>query len=122
MTTKEIIEANGGIKNFRCFVKMGKIETITPFGFCIVNENENTWTECYIDESRYNVDDGYKITLRSVDPHFSYEHYYQEDFESSIRDGCILIKESDSQCIKRISFIEPLCGCAFIRHEADIVI
>lgn len=50
---KNLIENNGGIENFRCFAKMGKIEMATPFGFCLVSGDKETWTECKIDESRY---------------------------------------------------------------------
>lgn len=118
---EKLIAENGGIENFRCFARMGKIETVTPFGFCLVSGNKETWTECRIDESRYKVSEGYKITLRSLDPMFTYDHYYQCDFLSMINSGFIIIKTSSDQIIQHVSCLEHLCGNAFIRHEADIV-
>lgn len=118
---EKLIAENGGIENFRCFAKMGKIEAVTPFGFCLVSGNRETWTECKIDESRYKVKDGYKITLRSLDPAFTYDHYYQCDFMSMVEGGFIIIKTSDNQTIKHISWLWPLCNNVCIRHEADII-
>ena len=63
---EKLIEDNGGIENFRCFTQMGKIEIVTPFGLCMVSGDKETWTECKIDESRYKVSDGYKITVANV--------------------------------------------------------
>lgn len=103
---EKLIEDNGGIENFRCFTQMGKKET---------------WTECKIDESRYKVSDGYKITLRSIDPMFTYDHYYQSDFMSLMKSGWIIVKTSDKQTIQHIKWLEHLCGKAYVVHEADIV-
>ena len=40
------------------------------------------WVKCKIDESKYQVIHGYKVTLKPIDPHFAKEHYYQDDFLS----------------------------------------
>ena len=118
---EKLIEDNGGIENFRCFTQMGKIEIVTPFGLCMVSGDKETWTECKIDESRYKVSDGYKITLRSIDPMFTYNHYYQSDFMSLMKSGWIIVKTSDKQTIQHIKWLEHLCGKAYVVHEADIV-
>ena len=51
---------------------------------------------CKIDETRYKVSDGYKITLKPMHEGFATEHYYQSDLESIIKQGKIelLIKIS----------------------------
>lgn len=119
---EKLIKDNGGIENFRCFAKMGKIEMVTPFGFCMVSGDKETWTECKIDENRYKVADGYKVTLRSLNPMFTYDHYYQSDFMSMVKEGFIIVKTSDNQTIQHIKWMEHLCGKAYVVHEADIVI
>jgi hypothetical protein len=43
-------------------------------------------TECTVDESRYKIEQGYKITLRARDPLFGTETFYQSDLESMIKD------------------------------------
>ena len=118
---EKFVSDNGGIENFRCFAKMSRIEMITPFGFCIASQDKETWTECKIDESRYKVADGYKITLRSLDPLFAYEHFYQSDFMSLVRNGLIMVKTSEGQKIEHIKWSECLCGKVYVIHEADIV-
>lgn len=119
---KKLIDENGGIEHFRCFVQMGIVEAAIPWmGISMVSGDKQSWTECFVDESRYKVEDGYKITLRSTDPHFSYEHYYQSDFMSLVKSGHIIVKTSDNMRIEHVTVAEPLCGCAIIRHEGDIV-
>lgn len=119
-TLEKLIAENGGIENFRCFAQMGKIEIATPFGFCLTSD-KCTWTECRIDESRYKISDEYKITLRSLDPAFTYEHYYQSDFMSLVECGLIIIKSSQNQKIEHVIWAEPFYNDICIIHEADIV-
>jgi len=109
-----------GIENVRFFAQMGQISAILPWGMAMVSNNNETWVECKINEDRYKVEDGYKITLKALDPRFTYEHYYQSDFESLVKSGCILLKEKGSTCVKHIRWVEPL-GNVLIMHEADIV-
>lgn len=117
----QLIKEHGGVENFRCFALMGKITTITPFGFCLVSGNRETWTECRIDETRYKIEDGYKITIKSIDPFFSYDHYYQHDFMEMVKAGFIIVKERDNQYIKHVKWIERDCCGVPIVHEADVV-
>ena len=119
---KKVIEDNGGIEKFRCFVQMDSVCAILPFGHALTSSNYRTWVECFIDESVYTIEEGYKITLRATDPMFSYEHYYQEDFLNDIRRGAIIIKENEKQHIEHIRWVEPLCGSANLIHEADIIV
>lgn len=121
---REFVMKMGGIGNVRLFVKMSPIEMVIPFmGLCMTNGNPDkaTWVECYLDESRYSLADGYKITVRAIDQRFSYEHYYQADLMSSIRQGYVLVKTSMGQHVEHITWEEPLWCSVCIRHEADIV-
>lgn len=121
---REFVNQLGGIGNVRLFVKMSPIETYIPFmGLCMTNGDPDkaTWAECYLDESRYSLEDGYKITVRAIDQRFSYEDFYQSDLMSSIRQGYVLVKTSMGQHVEHISWAEPLCGSAYVVHEADIV-
>lgn len=111
-----------GIENVRFFTQMGQIETILPWGMDIVSGNKETWVECKVDESWYEVVDGYKITLRSLDGRYTYEHYYQSDFESLVQSGNILIKENESSHVEHVKWAEPLCRDICVIHEADIVV
>lgn len=119
----EFIKENGGVENFRCFAQMRRIEMVIPFmGISVVSDSNMTWMECKIDERHYKVEDGYKITLVPLQEGFAKEDFYQSDFMSLIRSGCIIPKESDDQHVERVHFIEPLCGSAYIVHEGDAVV
>ena len=118
----KFINQHGGIENFRCFAQLAPIDMHTPFGFCIVGDNY-TWVECKINESRYRVEDGYKISLEPIDrEHFTWEHYYQSDFMSLIKSGCIIPKTKEDQSVQHVVMAEHLCGCVYLIHEADIVV
>ena len=119
----EFIKENGGVENFRCFAQMRRIEMVIPFmGISVVSDSNMTWMECKIDERHYKVEDGYKITLVPLQEGFAKEDFYQSDFMSLIRSGCIIPKESDDQHVEQVHFIEPLCGSAYIVHEGDAVV
>jgi hypothetical protein len=118
---KRFLDAHGGVENFRCFAKMPKCDRIPGLGLAITNDDNITWTECKIDESRYKIEDAYKIRLRSIDERFAYEDYYVSDFFSLITEDLIIIKTNDNQKVKHIIVEEPLCGIATIVHEFDVV-
>lgn len=110
-----------GIENVRFFAQVGKIEAIIG-NFSVSSSNKTTWVECKITEDRYKVSDGYKITLQPLDyMNYVSENYYQSDFESLINSGNILMKENDGDCVEHIKWIEPLCGSAYLIHEADVI-
>jgi len=46
---------------------------------------------CRIDESRYKVSEGYKITVKPLHPGIQTRHFYQTDLESMIKDGQITL-------------------------------
>lgn len=118
----KFINAHGGIENFRCFSLLPMITMRTPFGFCITGDRY-TWVECKINESRYHVDDGYKISLEPLDrENFTWEHYEQSDFMQAIKYGTILPKTRKDQTVQHIVMAEHICGDAYLIHEADIVV
>lgn len=78
-----------GVRNLRFFAPMSKLQyagVIPGIAFRTSNSPEEI-VECVISESRYKVLDGYKITLRAVNPEYGQEHYYQSDLESIIRNN-----------------------------------
>ena len=118
----KFINEHGGIENFRCFAQLPAINYRTPFGFCLTGD-KYTWVECKINESRYLVSDGYKISLEPLDSaHFTWEHYEQSDFKQLIKQGYIIPKTSDKQSVHHVVMAEHLCGCAYLIHEGDIVV
>lgn len=81
-----------GVKNLRFFIPMRPLEMmgiIPGIAFKSSGTPEEI-VECEIDESRYEVADNYKITLKAIeDPEtatklFGKEHYYISDLESLI--------------------------------------
>lgn len=77
-----------GVKNLRIFIEMHPLEWagFIP-GIAFKSSNSPTqMVECVIDESRYTVDDNYKIQCRALDESYGYETYYQSDFNSLVVD------------------------------------
>lgn len=118
---KALIDRHGGIEKFRCFALMDTIDVVLPIGIAAVSSGGNTWVECEVDESRYKIDEGYKITLRPVVPGFAYEDYYQSDFMSLVKSGHIIPKTKENQKIEHVRAMELLCGQAYLIHEGDVV-
>lgn len=88
MNLKELA-AEYGAKNLRFCVPMSKLEYagIIP-GIAFRSSNSPVEVvECLVNEDRYQVSEGYKITLEAVDPNFGKHHYYQMDLESILRSG-----------------------------------
>jgi hypothetical protein len=103
---------------------MEPVTTILGVSFSHISAHgENLeWFECKIDESRYAVDGGYKITLRNINGS-EYKHYYRCDFDRLIEDGCIIPKTSEKMHIENISFKEYIPGtCAYVLHEGQYIV
>jgi len=107
-------------KNKHYFALMHPIEHATPF-FNVVNHNKFNWVECCVDESRFKVEDGYKITLRALNPLYSFSHYYQSDFMSLIEDGYIIPKTSENAQVRHIKEMHKSGNCVYI-IEYDTVV
>ncbi len=108
-------------KSIHYFCLMQPIQSFFNISFTC-SSDAFEWFECEIDESRYQVDDNYKITLRALDGR-AYEHYYQSDFMSLIKGGQVIPKTSDKMHIEEINFIEPIPGTiAYLKHEGSCIV
>jgi hypothetical protein len=79
--------AEYGAANLRFFIPMSRLQyagIIPGLAFRTSGQPEVA-VECVVDESRYTVADGYKITLRALDPMYGQEHYYQIDLQGLLR-------------------------------------
>ena len=111
-------------KGLHYFCLMQPIDySFAPFGIAFTSSaNEPVWFECAVDESRYKVDDNYKITLRALNG-CAYEHYYQDDFLQLMYEGLIIPKTSEDMHIEYIQFDEPIPGTsAYLHHEGCCVV
>lgn len=108
-------------KNAHYFCLMQPIHSFFSISFTC-SSDDFEWFECEIDESRYQVDDNYKITLRALDGR-AYEHYYQDDFISLLRQGLIVKKTSDTMHAEFVDFIEPIPGTiAYLHHQGSMLV
>lgn len=75
-----------GVKNVRVFAPLFRLQLsgIIPGLAFKCSDDIPVDTECEIVETRYKVSEGYKITLKALDPAFGYEHYYQSDFDAMV--------------------------------------
>jgi len=88
MNIKKLVAEYGAI-NLRIFIPMQRIHLLhglfgIPMGFTSSNDPWDI-VECVIDESRYKVSDGYKITFKALDESYGSDHYYQMDFDNMFR-------------------------------------
>jgi hypothetical protein len=106
-----------GIDKIRFYVPMHPVEHF--MGVCAFTSSNTPeyFTECYINEERYKVDDEYKITLHACDPRFSYEHYYQCDLASLITSERIYIKE-DGEYLEGLWYAIPITKNVFLHSFA----
>lgn len=104
-TIKDIL--HDGIENKKYMLKMSRLEPVPMLGICIKSSNaEEHWVSCHIDEERYKLEDGYKITLKADNPIYGYEHYYQEDFISLLKRGIIVdVTGKDTKIEQRVKVI-----------------
>lgn len=109
-------------KDSHYFCLMQPIETFMGIISFTSSDTAWEWMECFVDENRYKVDDNYKITLRAVDGR-AYEHYYQDDFMSLIRQGLIVKKTSDKMHAAFVDFYEPIPGTiAYLHHQGSVLL
>ena len=90
MDIKKLVEEYGA-NNLRIFMPMQRIMGIPALGIGFTSSNDPFETvECRIDEGRYKVQDGYKITFHAVndeDPNNYYgsKSFYQSDFNTIVK-------------------------------------
>lgn len=85
------------------------------------SDSREKWVECRIVEDRYKVDENYKVTFESIEPGYGRQTYYQSDFNSLFKDGFIFKKTNNNQHVEEVTWIEPLCGSAYLVHSAYVV-
>lgn len=109
-------------KEAHYFCLMQPIETFMGMISFTSSDSPWLWFECVVDESRYKVDDNYKITLRAING-CAYEHYYQDDFLMLIREGRIVKKTSESLHAEFVDFYEPIPGTiAYLHHQGHVLV
>lgn len=110
-----------GKQKIRFFVPMFPVHSI--IGFCSYTcfTDPEYLTECFIDEERYKVEEGYKITLKSINHMFGYKHFYQCDLESLINQKKVYIAE-DSEIIEQFWYDEPIGGGFMLKSFATAII
>lgn len=90
MNIKKLVEEYG-VNNIRIFMPMQRIQGVPALGIGFTSSNDPYETvECRIDERRYKVQDGYKVTFyadNDDDPHNYYgsKSFYQRDFDSIVK-------------------------------------
>ena len=90
------------------------------YGFCFTSSNDPVmWVECEVDESRYKVDDNYKITLKSLNPIYGKENYYQSDFVSLLNKGFIV--EAKGQKPVKVVEREYIGGGLYIENSGYVL-
>ena len=119
---EKVIADNGGNKHFRCFIKLHTKNSTTP----------RTWVECRIpSRKKPNFSGTGKIILHSEyktvvhgKPYTKQESVTLSNYSfiDGIVQGTIIVKRSPNQHIDKIKYIEPLCGGAYLVHEADVVV
>jgi len=72
-----------GIENIMFIFPMKPIRNILFISYKS-SEDKETIVPCKINESRYKISDGYKITLECIYPGFGKEHLYQTDLMALI--------------------------------------
>ena len=108
-------------KDIHYFCLMQPVRRI--LGVAFTNSSDAMeWFECYVDETQYEVDDNYKITLRDINNN-AYEHYYQDDFLSLMHEGFIVPKTNDDIHVEHVDFYEPIPNSiACLHHEGQMLV
>lgn len=109
-------------KSAHYFVLMHPLESVLGLMFYTSSNTREKWVECEVVEERYKVEDEYKVELRSIEPGYGKETFYQCDFNSLLQSGLIVKKTSDDQHVEEISWIEPLCGAANLVTSAYVLV
>lgn len=77
------------VDDLRFMMKTPRLNFLGMLNLAISSDRDSVWQECIVDQSRYKVSDGYKITLRPIDHNFKSKSFYQSDFNELLRCGII---------------------------------
>lgn len=119
----EFCKENGIDPNAHYFFQMQPLEIIpnpiTGEVFCGLKSSDSpwSWVECTINDCLYG-----KIEMVALDKRFGVEKLYRDDFISLYNTNQIVKKVGENFYPKTISWIEPLCGAAYIVHTQNVLI
>lgn len=112
-------------KDINYFLLMQKtlLQTDSDGRLFVNGDDSWKWVECTIDETYYKVDDGYKVSLVSIDGRYGRRDFYQSDFETLVKDCCIIPKTNPNMHEEEIEFIEYIPGTiAYLHHYGSCVV
>lgn len=98
------------------FILMHPLEGFGPIVFTS-NLTREKWVECQITESRYKIDNGYKVELMSLEEGYGKRSFYIEDFISLLNEGYIIKNDNNYEC-KEVHWIEPITDTVNVHHSA----
>lgn len=108
-------------RNKQYWVLLNPYDTIVPIiGIGIVDASKFGWAKCSVDESKYNLDCGYKVTMKSEDPAFASRDFYVSDFEAMLRTGRAYEYTPGSKVVTK-TWWEPLTENTHLCHEGECV-
>lgn len=122
MTFQEFLTENNIDPNVHYFFQMRPLEIIwTPWtGYLAAytsSDSPELWVECELVDSLYG-----KVELHALDARFGTEKFYRDDFLSFIKRGIIVPKVDDAIKPTTITWIEPLCGAAYLVHNKNVIV
>ena len=89
MHLKEII-LKSGIENCLFMIPMLPLRKLSMFGIAWKSSrDEYVKVPAKITQERYPIEEGYKITLKSIYPKFGKDDFYQSDLKSLIEEGYV---------------------------------
>lgn len=77
------------VDDLRFMMKTPRLNFLGMLNLAISSDRDSVWQECIVDQSRYKVSDGYKITLKPIDHNFKAKSFYQCDFNELLYYGVI---------------------------------
>lgn len=106
------------------FIPLEVVETaldLPGFGFIISNPDNTALVECTISDGMYGKVQatplGYEDGLHMYRP----EKYYASDFDSLVRKGVIIKKETETQHVELLDEWEPLTTNTHLVHRRYVV-
>ncbi len=88
-----------GHRNLTFKLKSRPIRTLFGLIAYSTSSDEEVEVSSYITEARYQILEGYKVTLTPMAPGFPDEHFYQSDLISMIRRGSVKVEDPDGNPI-----------------------
>ena len=119
----EFCKENGIDPNAHYFFQMQPLEIIpnpiTGGVFCTLKSSDSpwSWVECTINDCLYG-----KIEMVALDKRFGVEKLYRDTFISLYNTNRIVKKIGENFYPKTISWIEPLCGAAYVVHTQNVLV